>query len=440
MFDPISARLDDIRSSQALAPGSERPPSAARSPAPRKTSVVLSTLDSRLSTPSFSLNRGDWSLHRKGATDQARHQQKVREAIRERLPEIVSEQAIITTDGKKIVKVPIRTLEEYRFRFDDEDGEGAGAGPGDTKVGDVLDRRGPSRGPGRGPGAGDEPGVDYFEAEVSIDELAEMLFADFRLPNLEPKRLQELESEHVRFSDIRRSGPMSTLDKRRTIKENIKRNALQGKATFGSLKNDDLRFRTWDRDVRREANAVVIAMMDVSGSMGIFEKYVSRAFYFWMLRFLRSRYDRVEVVFVAHHTEAKEVTEQEFFSRGESGGTKASSAYRLALDLVAARYPPDAWNIYPFHFSDGDNWPSDNETCLALAGELVGCSSLVGYGEIRQGRYGHDSTLMHAFNRVDNPKFVRVVITEKTDVYPALRAFFGSAIPDQSIARQEAAP
>jgi sporulation protein YhbH len=392
-------------------------------------------------THAFSLNRGDWSLHRKGAIDQARHQEKVREAIRQRLPEIVSEQAIITTDGRKIVKVPIRNLEEYRFRFDDEDGEGSGAGDGDTKVGDVLDRMGQGRGPGRGPGAGDEPGIDYYEAEVTIDDLAALLFEDLHLPNLTPKRLQELESEHVRFSDIRRSGPLSTLDKRRTIKENIKRNALLGSPRFGNLKNDDLRFRTWDRDVRRDANAVVIAMMDVSGSMGTFEKFVSRAFYFWMLRFLRTRYDRVEVVFVAHHTEAKKVTEEEFFTRGESGGTKASSAYRLALDLVAAHYPPDAWNIYPFHFSDGDNWPSDNETCLALAGDLVQFSSLVGYGEIRQGRYGHDSTLMHAFARIDDPKFVRVVITEKGDVYPALRTFFGPAVPAQpgNESKQEAA-
>ena len=152
MFDPIIARLDDL-AARPPSSGSASPRPVDR---PEAHGPSFSSPPRPLAPlpPAFSLNRGDWSLHRKGAADQARHQQKVREAIRERLPEIVSEQSIITTDGKKIVKVPIRTLEEYRFRFDDEDGEGAGAGDGDTKVGDVLERRGPTRGPGRGPGKG----------------------------------------------------------------------------------------------------------------------------------------------------------------------------------------------------------------------------------------------------------------------------------------------
>src|SRR5262249_44609086 len=163
-----------------------------------------------------------------------------------------------------------------------------------------------------------------------------------------------------------------------------------------------------------------------SGSMGSFEKYICRAFYFWMVSFLRSKYDRVEIVFIAHHTEAKEVSEEEFFTRGESGGTRASSAYQLAIDLIDKRYPPDAWNIYPFHFSDGDNWPSDNERCLRLVEALVAKCSLVGYGEIRQGRYGYQNSLLHTFEQFDHPKFLCVTIGDKTDVYPALRTFFGT--------------
>jgi uncharacterized sporulation protein YeaH/YhbH (DUF444 family) len=133
----------------------------------------------------------------------------------------------------------------------------------------------------------------------------------------------------------------------------------------------------------------------------------------------------VEIVFIAHHTEAKEVTEEEFFTRGESGGTKASSAYRLALELVDARYPAADWNIYPFHFSDGDNWPTDNEECRALAEQLLARANQLGYGEIRQSRHSYGSTLMNAFEKLDSPKFQSVVITDKAGVYPALRAFFG---------------
>ncbi len=375
-----------------------------------------------------SLEHQDWSLHRKGAIDQARHKRKVKEAIRENLADIVSEQSIITNDGRKIVKVPIRTLDEYRFRFDPNDQQQVGQGDGKSQVGDVLERYGQQQGPGQGQKAGDQPGVDYYEAEMTMDELAGMIFEDLSLPNLEEKRLQELESPAVRFTDIRKSGPFSNLDKRRTIRENLIRNAKQGTAHFGGLKNDDLRFKTWEQDIRRESNAVVIAMMDVSGSMGTFEKYVSRAFYYWMVRFLRTKYDNVQIVFIAHHTEAKEVTEEEFFTRGESGGTKASSAYRLALDLLQERYSPASWNIYPFHFSDGDNWPSDNELCLNLTSELIQNCNQFGYGEIRQGRYSYQSTLMHTFERLDNPKFISLTIGDKAEVYPALRRFFGAEV------------
>lgn len=382
----------------------------------------------------LAIRRDDWSLHRKGAIDQARHMEKVKEAIKRNLADIVSEQSIITSDGKRIVRVPIRVLEEYRFRFDPEAGRQVGQGSGGTKVGDVIGRAGGSSGPGAGPQAGDEPGIDYYEAELTIDELAELIFEDLELPNLEEKRLRELESETVRFTDIRKHGPFANLDKRRTLRENLRRNAWRGLPRIGDFANEDLRFKTWERDVKRESNAVVIAMMDVSGSMGTFEKYVSRAFYYWMVRFLRTKYDRVEIRFIAHHAEAKEVSEEEFFTHGESGGTRASTAYELALQLIREQYPPDAWNIYPFHFSDGDNWPSDNDRCRELAEELLRCVNLFGYGEIRQGRYTYHSTLMHTLQRIGSPKLVTVTISDKADVYQALRRFFGPDV-GQEVAR-----
>src|SRR5204863_6512242 len=139
------------------------------------------------------------------------------------------------------------------------------------------------------------------------------------------------------FTDIRRRGIMSNLDKKRTIMENIKRNAMRGEARLARLRSEDLRFKTWEREIRFESNAVVLAMMDVSGSMGEFEKYIARSFYFWMVRFLRTKYDNVEIVFISHHTEAREVSEEQFFTQGESGGTVVSSAYQLALDIINAR-------------------------------------------------------------------------------------------------------
>jgi uncharacterized sporulation protein YeaH/YhbH (DUF444 family) len=157
------------------------------------------------------LESHDWSLHRKGAIDQARHKRKVKEAIRENLADIVSEQSLITTDGKKIFKVPIRTLDEYRFRFDTSEQKQVGQGDGDSQVGDVLERGGQQGGPGKGQGAGDQPGIDYYEAELTMDELAGMIFEDLSLPNLEEKRMQELESPAVLFTYIRKSVPFYNL-------------------------------------------------------------------------------------------------------------------------------------------------------------------------------------------------------------------------------------
>jgi uncharacterized sporulation protein YeaH/YhbH (DUF444 family) len=169
-----------------------------------------------------------------------------------------------------------------------------------------------------------------------------------------------------------------------------------------------------------------MAMMDVSGSMGEFEKYIARSFYFWMVRFLRTKYNNVKIVFISHHTEAKEVTEEEFFTHGESGGTQVSSAYELALQIIKERFNPEDWNIYPFHFSDGDNLPWDNERCVALVEQLMRLCNIFGYGEIREGHYRSPSTLMSAYNRIEDPKFMAVTISDRSEVYPALRRFFAT--------------
>jgi sporulation protein YhbH len=376
----------------------------------------------------ISVSKHDWSLHRKGPIDQARHNAKVKEAIKENLADIIAEESIITSDGKKLVKVPVRSLDLPHFRFDPRKRKHAGQGEGDSQVGDVIggSPNGQGRAPGRGRRAGDMPGVDYYDAEIEVDELAALMFEDLGLPFLKQKQNEEMEVESVRFDEIRKKGVMSNLDKRRMMIENIKRNAMAGRAArFGGVSDDDLRFRTWEHTYRRETNAVVIAMRDVSGSMGEFEKYITRSFYFWMVRFLRTKYNKVTIVFITHHTEAKEVDEEAFFNLGESGGTKVSSAYQLALELIEARYDPARWNVYPFHFSDGDNWgDADNRRCLDLVKQLLERSNVFGYGEIREHSYGAPTTLMSAFSGITDRRFIPVVIRGKTDVYPALRKFF----------------
>ncbi|MBX6396179.1 MAG: DUF444 family protein, partial [Alicyclobacillaceae bacterium] len=161
-----------------------------------------------------------------------------------------------------------------------------------------------------------------------------------------------------------------------------------------------------------------------SGSMGMFEKYAARCFYFWMVRFLRRKYQRVEIVFIAHHVEAKEVTEAEFFSRGESGGTRCSSAYELALQVVEERYPPARYNIYPFHFTDGDNLASDNARCVELVSRLLQLSSAMGYAEVIP--HGRESRLMDDLRGIGAPHLRVFAIRDREDVYRSLRSFFNA--------------
>jgi uncharacterized protein len=372
---------------------------------------------------SFIVSREDWSLHRKGYQDQARHQQKVKEAIRQNLPDLVSEESIVMSDGKQVIKVPIRSLDEYRIIYNFNKNKHVGQGDGDSQVGDVLgvDPQA-AQGPGKGEGAGDQPGEDVIEAEISLAELEAMLFEELELPFLKQKDRDQLETKEVRFNDIRKKGIMSNIDKKRTIMENLRRNATSGQPGIHHISPDDLRYKTWEEIIKPQSNAVIIAMMDTSGSMGSFEKYCARSFFFWMTRFLRHQYEKVELVFIAHHTEAKEVTEEEFFTRGESGGTICSSAYIKAIEIIDSRYPPNMYNIYPFHFSDGDNLTSDNERCVKLIGELLKRANLFGYGEVNQ--YNRSSTLMSAYKHIQFPHFMYHVIREKSEVYNALKSFF----------------
>ena len=373
--------------------------------------------------PLFIVSQEDWSLHRKGYQDQMRHNEKVKEAIRKNLPDLISEESIIMSDGRQVVKIPIRSMEEYRFRYNYNKSKQVGQGTGNSKVGDVIARESaPGKGPGKGSGAGDLPGMDYYEAEITLEELEEILFAELSLPRMAPKQQDEMQTPDIRFNDVRKRGLMGNIDKKRTILEAIKRNALRGRPGLGRISDEDLRFKTWEEVVRPHSNAVVIAMMDTSGSMGVFEKYVARSFFFWMVRFLRTKYSQVDIRFIAHHTEAKEVTEEEFFTRGESGGTICSSAYQKALDIIHNRYPPANYNIYPFHFSDGDNLTSDNERCVKLIGELLKVSNMFGYGEVNQ--YNRSSTLMSAYKNIKLDQFMYHVIKDKGEVYEALKTFF----------------
>ena len=393
----------------------------------------------------FSLVHEPWDLHRRSRRDILRHYERVKGAIKANLPEIISQEDIVTSDGKKLVKVPLRGVELPRFRFDPYVGRQAGqgdegtrgqAGPGSaqpstgrTKPGTVLGRSGA----GSGKEAGHEPGVDYYEAEITVDDLVEMAFEDLGLPDLKEKGKEQVVVTSTRFDTIRKVGPQANLDARRTLIEAYKRTGQLGTPSWLIDPTQDPRYRSWEETIEPQRNAVVLAMRDVSGSIGDFEAYLCRTFYTWMVRFLRRRYAGVEVVFITCHTEAQEVDEEAFFHQGSSGGTRMASAYALALEIVGQRFNPSNWNIYPFLFSDGYNW--DDQACVELVRRFLSISNLVGYGEVDN--YGHwaetpfvkgpvawaplGQTYSQAF--AAEPRFVQIHLSQREDVWPALRRF-----------------
>jgi len=381
----------------------------------------------------------------RSASDRLRHREKVRESIRENIADIIAEESIIGKNKDKVIKVPLRGIKEYRFVFGDN-APGVGQGDGEARPGQVVGKTG-KEGQGKGDGqAGDRPGVDYYETDVTLEELIEIMFEDLELPNLERRTLREIPTDRSsKRKGYRHVGIRVRLDKRRTARQRVmrmlatrKNRIAQAAAQAASdsapaagdhdrrfpFHQDDLRYKHLEQDTREDSNAVVICVMDTSGSMDTMKKYLARSFFFLLYQFISTRYRNVEIVFIAHHTEANEVTEEEFFHKGESGGTFISSGYQKALDIIAERYHPSLWNVYAFHCSDGDNFDSDNPAALRAAKQLAELCNLFGYGEIKPlGSRYYESSMLNVFRRLDAPNFQAVLIERKEDIWPSFKAF-----------------
>lgn len=376
----------------------------------------------------------------RSARDRARHRQKIRDSIRDNIADILSEESIIGKDRDRIIKVPIRSIKEYRFVYGENSPQVA-QGQGESKPGDVV-KKGPPGQPDASGQAGDSPGIDAFETDITLEELIDIMFEDLELPELQRKALKEIETDKAyKRKGYRREGIRARLDKRGTARNRIKRKLAAGKlkateeaaGIFHQEPDDDdrfpfhredMRYHHVITDTRLQSNAVVVCIMDTSGSMGTVKKYLARSFYFLLYQFVRLKYQEVEVVFIAHHTDAKEVTEQDFFHKVESGGTYISSGYNKALEIIEERYHPSLWNVYAFHCSDGDNFYSDNERALESAKELCEVCNLFGYGEIKpSGSAYYSGSMLEVFSAVDHENFHSIVIEKKEDLWDGLKAF-----------------
>lgn len=323
--------------------------------------------------------------------DHARFRNIIKGKIKQDLKKYITHSEMIGKKGKDMVSIPVPQIDIPHFRYGDKDTGGVGQGEG--KPGDPV-QPGQQGQDGHGHGeAGNQAGQHQLEVDLTLQELAEILGDELELPKIEPRGHKTLKSKVDKYTSIASRGPDSLRHFKRSFKEALKRSIAAG--TYDAKNpiiipiKQDMRYRSWKTDVRHENNAVIIYMMDVSGSMGDEQKEIVRTEAFWIDTWLRSQYKGIETRYIIHDATAREVDEDTFYKTRESGGTLISSAYKLCEKLIETDYPPSDWNIYPFHFSDGDNWSSeDTKLCVDLLEQsLLPRSNVFCYGQV-ESRYG----------------------------------------------------
>lgn len=379
----------------------------------------------------------------RSASDRSRHKKKIEKAIRDGITDIISEESIIGQDGKKRIKIPVRGIKEWQFVYGDNTGQKKiGSAPGqDIEQGQVV-KKGQQPGQGSGNRAGKDKGEEAYEVEITLEELAEYLFESLKLPDLDKKRLKTIMQEKPKRHGTRTTGIQPRLNKKLSAIERIKRKAAAKRA--GEIETDpetgdeifpfhdnDLRYHHIKSKPKEASSAVVFFMMDVSGSMTKDIKYIARSFFFVLYHFLRYKYENLEIVFISHTTEAKEVDEDSFFKRAESGGTYISSAPALAKKIAMERFHPSSWNIYAFHCTDGDNWPEDNERARKAFSELLDISQMIGYSEIimnsKEDSWNEnvENTAWGHLVPLQGDKFKMSVLRNAQDIWPIFKKLFG---------------
>jgi uncharacterized sporulation protein YeaH/YhbH (DUF444 family) len=358
--------------------------------------------------------------------DVQRFKEIVRGKVRQNLKKYITHGEVLGKQGREIVSIPVPNLDIPRFRHGQK-GSG-GVGQGDGEIGQPIGR---GQDDGDGPGqAGDAPGQHIREAELTIDELAQMLGEELKLPKIVPKGQNTIKSIKTRYDSIRQTGPDSLRHFKRTYKRALRR--LMSSQEYDPERpiviptREDERFRAWTENPEPQANAAIIYIMDVSGSMTDDQKAIVRTEAFWIDTWLRSQYDGIQRRYVVHDAAAHEVDEDTFYRTRESGGTRISSAYVKSRQIIERDFPPADWNIYLFQFSDGDNWGEDNNQCLRLLQEFfLPTCNLVCYGQV-ESPYGSGDYLRELKKIVANwDNLILSEIKNKDAIYDSIRTFLG---------------
>jgi len=342
--------------------------------------------------------------------DLARFKDIVKGKVRRELRRYMSSGELIGKQGDRVVSIPLPRIGIPRLHYG-ENKQGVGQGEG----------------PGEGQQAGEEAGEHALEVELTVEELGDLLAQELQLPRIEPKGQKAARTVRHRVTGIRSVGPESLRHFKRTWKQALRRSVASGQwdpqRPVLIPHKEDRRYRGYKAETEPRSAAVILYMMDVSGSMGQEQKDIVRSTAFWIDLWIKRFYADVETRFIIHDAAAREVDRETFFRTRESGGTLISSAYRLAVDIVSKNYPVDDWNIYFFQFSDGDNWSAaDTRLCLQLLKEkLIPWSNQFAYGQV-DSTYGSGQfhgELAEAFGGED--KVVLARIQDRDGILDAIR-------------------
>lgn len=356
--------------------------------------------------------------------DHNRFRDIIKGKIKQDFKRFVTQGEMIGKREKDFVKIPLPHIEIPTFRYGPKNQGGVGQGEG--KPGESVGE------PGDGQGqAGDQAGQHLLEAELTIDELAEILGEKLELPKIKPKGNKNIEITKIKYSGLSPVGPEGL----RHFKSSYKK-ALKRYVTSGTYNPDDpviipirrdMQYKSFKTESKPQAKAVVIYMMDVSGSMGDEQKEIVRLESFWINAWLRKHYKGLETRFIIHDAAAREVDEDTFFRTSESGGTLISSAYKLCQNLIETEYSPKDWNIYPFHFSDGDNWSGeDTKVCLEIVENffMPHCNVFC-YGQV-ESKYGSGQFLKDLQKEFPNDdRIILSQIESKDKILDSIKDFLG---------------
>ncbi len=347
----------------------------------------------------------------------------MRGKVKGNLGKYITRGEMIGKKGNDLVSIPLPQIELPQFRYGQKGSGGVGQGEGQpgTPLGSPRD--------GDGNKAGDQPGGHILEVELTLEELADILGEELALPRIEPKGKKNIVATRDRYTGIRQAGPESLRHFKRTFKRALRRQLVSGSYDPNQPMvvpiREDKQYRSWREIPLPQSVAVIVYMMDVSGSMTDEQKEIVRIEAFWIDTWIKAHYKGVKTIYIIHDAVAHEVDEHTFYHTRESGGTKISSAYDLADKVITQRFPVDEWNVYTFHFSDGDNWGDDIPHCIDILNQrLLPKVNLFGYGQV-ESPYGSGEFYEYVKELTEKDNVVVSRVPNREAILNSIKEFLG---------------